>query len=297
MELIWNAVNFSRQAKERLGFVDADLSFARMESALHVATSEIADIISEEKYEEIRTAESETEFSRLVQHAILLRALIIYVPTSDLAFTNRGRKLRTDDHDGTPWQWMLDANSAALDDLYYLHLNGLLKHMFSHGIPVNVEKFNHKELLVASLNDFEKHFNIRGSYWLYLNLLPALQECEELELLPRIQSVTEPDFLGMKNIAQKICVYYAMDWGLRRLNVQLFPKNVFQETVHTGGKTLQPVDKLQHLETAMVFEKDWKRYLIALERMVRQAQQYTDPYPGHIVIDSGIRGCDNFIDT
>lgn len=302
MDLIWNKDNFSADFKKHLGFVDADIPFVRLESALRASTSEIADLIGSATYATIKTETTETEFSKLVKYAILLRALIIYTPTADVAFTARGRKLRTDAQDGTPWQWMLDANIHALDNLYYRHLDLLLKHMFTNGLTVNIAKYNHKDLMVNSLDLFEKHFNIGGSYYLYLKLLPALQECEDLELLPRIGPLPEPDFtIAMKNIAQKACVYYAMQWGIRRLNIQLFPEGVLQESRGTGtgtvGRNMKPSAKLEYLETAMLFRDDAQKYLQVLEGLIRQATATSQPYPNKIIIDSGIWDDDGFIDT
>lgn len=302
MDLIWDKTSFSADFKKNIGFVDADIPFVRLESALRAATSEISDLISKEQYDLIKAKTEETEFSKLVKYAILLRALIIYTPTADVAFTARGRKVRTDEHDGTPWQWMLDANIQALDNLYYRHLDLLLKHMFTNGLTVNIAKYNHKDLMVNSLDLFEKHFNIGGSYYLYLKLIPALQECEDLELLPRIGPLPEPDFTpAMKNIAEKACVYYAMQWGIRRLNIQLFPEGVLQESRGTGtgtvGRNMKPSPKLEYLETAMLFRDDALKYLQALEGLIRQATATSQPYPNKIIIDSGIYDADGFIDT
>ncbi|MEC5157056.1 hypothetical protein [Chryseobacterium sp. MP_3.2] len=304
MDLIWSKADFSAEFKKYIGFVDSDIPFIRMESALRASTSEITDLIGLPQYEIVKAApvDPETTFPKLVKYAILLRALIIYTPTADIAFTARGRKTRNDEHDGTPWQWMLDANIQALDNLYYRHLDLLLKHMFTNSIPVNVKKYDHKELFVSSLDMFERHFNINGSYYLYLKLLPALQECEDLELLPRIGPLPLNQFSpAMKNIAEKCCVFYALDWGMRRLNIQLFPEGVLQTSLGTVngsvGKNYKPSDKLQYLETAMTFKNDCQKYLGALEGMIRKATNVKQLYPNQVVLDSGIYGDDGFIDT
>lgn len=298
MDLIWDKSTFSAEFKKHIGFVDADIPFVRLESALRSSTSEMVDLIGSGNYASVAESEEDTEFVKLVKYAILLKALIIYTPTADIAFTSRGRKLRTDDHDGTPWQWMLDANDRALNNLYYRHLDLLLKYMFKNNLAVNVDKYNHKDLMVSSLDVFEKHFNIGGSFYLYLKLLPALLECEELELMPRIGSVAVSSFdTRMKTLAEKACVFYALDWGMRRLNVELFPDGVFQTTWNTGGKTQKPSDKLQYLETAMLFKNDSLKYLQQLETEVRKLNVITDPYADRIIINSGIYGGDGFIDT
>ena len=298
MDLIWDKNNFSADFKHYIGIVDADIKFNRMESSLIPASSEIYDLIGDTNYSNVLTDADEAPFTKLVKRAILIRALIIYLPTADIAITNNGRKNRVDEHEGTPWEWMLDKNETALTNFYYMHLDLLLKHMFRNNIPVNTEKYDFKNLLVNSLDLFEKHFNINGSHFLFLKLIPALLECEELELSPRLGGITSDAFsTAMKNTAEKACVYYALDWGLRRLNVQLFPDGVFQQTINTGGKMKKAGAGLQYLETAMLFKADCQKYLISLEQMVSKAQNAVLPHHDRIVIDSGICFNDGFIDT
>lgn len=298
MELLWSESDFSKSIKDSLGYVDADLSFRRMHSALRAATSEMVDLIGEAAYQDV-VDKKDGEVRTAVEYCILLKAVIIYAPTSDIAITNNGRRLRVDNHEQLPYQIRLDSHDDEQEKLYYTHLNLLLVLLHKKGIAINFEKYKFSDLLVNSLQKFEQHFNINGSFLLFLKLLPALRECEELELVPRIGEVPETLFtLNMRNIAEKVCVYYALAWGLRRLNTQLFPDGVFQFVKNTGGNTRKPNDKLQYLETAMVFDSDFRKYILSLEGLAAKATAVKpDIFADRIIIDSGIYSGDNFIDT
>ncbi len=323
MELIVKSEGFSKEFKERLGFVDADISFKRLKPSLEIATDEIIDIISSETYsqvldfifppdipeeeipeeeipaEEIIEEESENQegediseeeteipvyaqfseltekqksnFLDLLTYAIYLKAFVLYVPTGDLASGNNGRTMRRDDHTVAAFQWQIDKHDESLEQLFYRHLDRLLRFMFENNLQVNQKKYDHKNLIVNSIDIFETHFEINGSRLLYLKLLPAIREAERLQILPRtgkdylVQIKEEPDS-ALAFLAQKCVVSYAMVWGINRLNLQLFPKGVLQnDSKSDNKKTSDPVQK-QGL--ALTFKNDLERDLLQLEKEI-----------------------------
>ena len=94
MDLIWDKTSFSADFKKHIGFVDADIPFVRLESALRAATSEISDLISKEQYDLIKSEIEETEFSKLVKYAILLRALMLCRVTKIIIFESNSQQFR-----------------------------------------------------------------------------------------------------------------------------------------------------------------------------------------------------------
>ena len=305
MELLFNESDFSPAIKRHLGFVDGDIKFKRMKSDVTAATYEMIDLLGATTYAEVLALADDTEFRNLVEYAVLLKAYINYAPTSDLAHTNNGRLMRRDEHTVSAFQWQIDANDEALEQKYYRHLDSLLKYMALNGKTINQKKYDHANLLVPSLDVFEGQFNINNSYLLYLKLLPALQECEEMELLGRmgtekfeaLKTIT-PDAM-LLSLSQKICVNYAMVWGIKRLNAQLFPKGVLMySSTSSSGKNVKPSDKLQYLEAAQVFEADYRKYLLRLEAYVSKLNSEPITNPGHIEMpDFGFCRGDKFIDT
>jgi hypothetical protein len=48
-------------------------------------------------------------------------------PSNDVAHTNNGRKMRQDEGEKLPFQWMLDNDNASLEKRYYRALDDLIK--------------------------------------------------------------------------------------------------------------------------------------------------------------------------
>lgn len=298
MELMWNDSDFSGSLKSRLGVVDADIAFVRLKPFVRQASEEVVEIVGQAAYDVLCNRIADNSLRQQLQQVILLNALLQYLKVSDISITNNGRKRRADEHEGTLWEWEVDKSNREWQALYYRQLDVLLRAIVREGFALNMAPFNHQNFIVPTLSDFERHFSLNGSYHLFLKLLPALAECEDFELSPRIGSVPANLFTPeMKLLAQKACVFYALDWGLRRLNIQLFPEGVFQTAINTGGTKKSSPDKLQYLETAMLFKKDSLRYLQQLELRVQQLSQMDDPFRDRVVIDPGIRSWDDFIDT
>lgn len=323
MELIVKKEDFSADFKDKIAFVDKDLSFNRLKPSLEIATDEIIDIITKETYSQVlhkvfppeievpeenenqepsepatpgnensESMDEETEvpavysqfnelsendqndYVELVKYAIYLKAFILYVPTGDLAVSNNGRTIRRDDKTVSAFQWQIEKHDESLEQLYYRHLDRLLRFMFENNFQINQKKYDHRSLIVNSIDVFETHFEINGSRLLYLKLLPALREAEKLQVVPR----TGKDYLDrikgepdseLAFLVQKCIVSYAMVWGINRLNLQLFPKGVLQnESKGSEGYSKKTSDPVQKQGLAMTFQNDLNRDLFQLEKEI-----------------------------
>ena len=310
MKLLFNPNTFSSKFKDLLGFVDADIAFRRVKSALNAATDDIIDIIGETVYDSLFTGDeintANAELLELVQYAIALKAYIIYAPTADVAVTNQGRSIRKDDGHVSLFKHQVDTHNDGLSQLYYRHLDRLLKYMAKNNLPINQKKFSHENLFIPSLSVFEDLFNINNSFLLYLNLLPGLRECERDEIIPRIGKPlfdTKNDWMETKNtlfeLIQKACVFYALSWGIKRLNAQLFPSGILStsDSGNKGGDGFHrnPASDNARTELSQTFMSDAKAALQKIEQELSRLEN-----AGSVKVnlsDFGFDECDKFIDT
>lgn len=295
MTPLFSKENFSAELKDLLGFVDADIKFNRLKPSIDVATEEIIDLIGYESYE---SSFSNKELGQLIKYAVALNAYIIYAPTADLSVTNNGRLMRRDDHQVAAFEWQIDANNDALIKLYYKHLDRLLKYMVQNDMKINLEKYNHSELIVPNLATFETFFHINGSHLLYLKLLPAIREFEKNEMMPRLGKdlFSDRQKLAVEGILywlQSACVSYAMAWGLRRVNIKIFPS----EVVQNASKNKSQKQGLEHLETAIVFEKDVERMLLKIEQSISKMKKSSSETSNEadLSVDIGFDAQDGFV--
>ena len=303
MELIIKKEGFSEDFKDKLGFVDSDIAFNRIKPSLEIATDEIIDIITKENYNQVisklfppevvpeteitenqdlepenpkpdfnsLSEDLQIDFVDLIKYAIYLKAFILYVPTGDLSVGNNGRTMRRDDHTVAAFQWQIDKHDESLEQLYYRHLDRLLRFMFENDLEVNQKKYDYKYLLVNSIDVFETHFDINGSRLLYLKLLPAMREAERLMILSRtgeeiFNQIKENPDSDLAFLVKKCLVNSAMIWGIYRLNLQLFPKGLLQQEKDYSNK--KQADPVQRQGLALVFERDLDKNLEELEKQI-----------------------------
>lgn len=273
MKLLFKEEGFSPDIKKIIGIVDADLPWVKMRASLEIATDEIVDIIGIENYSSItvdNVPEDKKRFYELVRFAVAFKSYIIYAPTADVAMTNKGRTMRRDEYEVGAFEWQIANHDESLERFYYKHMNLLLKYMVKNNLIIELEKFKHSDLIVSGLSDFERHYGISDSYFLYLNLVPGIREFEELELYPRVgielyeNRVELKDKKLLYNYSQKAAVYYAIEWGLRHLDFQMFPKSIVRNTESSkNSKTAK--NTFMPAELALVFEKDCERYMKKIE--------------------------------
>lgn len=306
MKLLFKPETFSSKFKDLLGFVDADISFRRIKSSVQAATDDIVDIIGETVYSSLFTGEeisaANPELLELVQYAVALKAYIIYAPTADVAVTNTGRFIRKDDGHVSLFKHQIDSHNDGLSQLYYRHLDRLLKFMAKANLPINQKKYSHENLFVPSLSVFEDFFNINNSFLLYLNLLPGLRECEKDEVLPRIGVIlfeSKNDWVETDTVLfeliQKACVFYALAWGIKRLNAQLFPTGVLSiSDSGTEGSLKKSASDNARTELAQTFMNDFHSAIRKIEQDIQRKN-----YAGSVKVnltDFGFDECDKFID-
>lgn len=220
------------------------------------------------------TEKKQDAFISLLKYAIFLKACILYLPTGDLSVSNNGRIMRRDEHTVAAFQWQIEKHDGAIEQLYYRHLDRLLRFMFENNLKVSQKKYDHKNLIVNSIDVFETHFDINGSRLLYLKLLPGIKEAEKLQIIPRTGKdyynniKSDPDS-DLAFLAQKCIVSSAMAWGINRLNLQLFPKGILQnESKGSEGNSKKVADPVQKEGLAITFENDLNRDLLELEKTI-----------------------------
>lgn len=299
MELIVNDVEFSEDFKKALGFPDADISFERLNPTLEIATDEIVDIITEDNYSRLvefvnnnpvtpQTPDADftnfsdldddkkAEFLKLVKYVMLCKAFNMYVGLGDLTVSNNGRTMRRDDHNVAAFNWQIEKHDAELEQLYFRHLDRMLRFMMKHNLKINQNKYKFKDLIINGLSQFEQFLDIKGSYALFIRLIPALREAEKLIILPRLGATLYEEVKADKTtdlafLVQKAIVYHSIIWGLQKLEMQVFPKGMMSyNAVYNIINSRNTIEtRVMRQSLSLDFEKDLERDLKTLEKLVK----------------------------
>lgn len=276
MDLLFKPTGFSKDLKELLGFVDADMNFNSLHSDLRSATKEIIKIIGKPLYETVVTAYKTdpipADKADLIYHTrypIAMNAYRLAAPTSDLRHTNNGRLMRVDDNEKSPFEWMIRKDDQNQERKYYRAIDELLNYLEEENVSGWKSSDAYKKLktyFVNSTEDFDEYFPI-NSRLLMLKLMPGIRKAER-DYVRRIVGKTKFDELKaaqqsttgipeadepLVELIKEACVYYSLAWAMRRLTVQLFPEGVLQQYV--SNKMLNSKKPQEQMESQAAFQE------------------------------------------
>jgi len=291
------------ELKNLLGFIDADLKFKNMLPDIITATNEVIDLIGLEVYKKAveafaeGTIASEDEaFVFAVRYPIAINAYRLFSPSNDLAHTNNGRKMRQDDGEKLPFEWMLDRDNAALEKRYYRALDDLIKFLDRskvqdeltttlYTIWTNSDAFKATHnLFIRTVSDFDRFFPI-NSRLLLIKLAPGISDCEQYEILPRVgkekintlksalksgTAITDATDLELILLIQRASVAYSLAWSMPRLSVQLYPEGVLQHVTSDKATTrgAKPTMKNETQEARQAFMADAQKVFTEIEKLL-----------------------------
>lgn len=301
MKLLFKTdVEESEELKELLGFIDVDLKIKNLQPDLITATNDVIDLIGIEIYNKAvelyneGTIEAENQpFIYSVRYPIAINAYRLLAPSSDLAHTNNGRKMRTDNNEKLPFEWMIDRDNEALERRYYRALDDLIKFLDNQpdasslkGLWIQSEAFKAShELFVRTVSEFDRFFTIK-SRLLLIKLSPGLEDCEQYDIRPIIgvqkfkefkdkmksseQFDDEKDILLLKLI-RKATVLSAMAWSMTRLSIQLLPEGILQHYTsdRVTSQAKKPAVKSEPIAAQQSFEADKAKVLKEIEDLLK----------------------------
>src|SRR5690606_4194239 len=108
--------------------------FDALKPFIEMATDELVKVVSADVYNSIQetyvnesSGSSEVELIKKTQRAIAFGALLAFAPLKDLAFTNQGRAMRSDDHLKSAFEWQINRHNESMEAIYYRSLDSLIE--------------------------------------------------------------------------------------------------------------------------------------------------------------------------
>jgi hypothetical protein len=287
-----------KEIKEVLPVIDADLKFAKIKPDIITATNEMIRLLGKEFYDTICEAynNGENENEHLiycVRYPILIKAYSLFAPNNDIAHTPNGRKMRNDEDEKLPFQWMLDSDNEAWQKRYYRALDDMLQYLDENEEWRTSEAYkNANALFIRTTDEFDRYFTIESRYIL-IKLMPGIRQCEQREIRSRIgktrfdalKIATEPlsdaDEILLELI-REACVFYAMAWAMTRLNISIFPEGVLQAYTSDRDTTKikRPAQKLEATAAEKAFRSDAEEVFLRIEDFIKPAPP--EPMPGTV---------------
>jgi hypothetical protein len=180
-----------------------------------------------------------------LQYAIAIRAMSQHVLKTDLAKTTNGRKMRADDQEKTPWDWMLDRDNEQMQRDYYKAVAVVIELIEFYEVWLDSEKrATLHSSIMTSLDDIKTHYH-QATQFLFYQLVPGFKLIQEREIATRVDAATmtqllgipDPKFGRLKMISKQVCCLGAMIWGLKSLRISIFPEGVMQSFTSDRNST------------------------------------------------------------
>ena len=237
----------TKDLKDHLGFIDANIKFDNFKADLITATREVSETISKEVYNFVFTqfqaniTNTSPNFDLLMatQNAIASRAYQYYAKKGDVSHTGDGRKMRNEEHQKNAFEWMIKDNDNALEQSYYRALNDLLLLLDEMQLSqwINSEEYiNRNKVFVNKLKHFESYYPIK-SLLIYQMILPGLIQCETKYIIPRItkakydqlKNAPTQDDVFLIELIKEATIFFALAEKIHTLSINILPDGVLQE--------------------------------------------------------------------
>lgn len=125
------------------------------------------------------------EFLDAVRLPVAFLAIMRYSALSSVSHESTGRKVKMDDNEKMPFEWMIDRDDRAMLERYYRALDALYSYLESNAVPewaASSAKKAVRHSVVKSIEEFESVYPIDGSYYVYYMLQNLVIEVQDNEL-------------------------------------------------------------------------------------------------------------------
>ena len=230
------------------GIYYASNDFSAIESEIHFATREVAALVGDavvskaenrylsDDYSDESTAADDV-LVRRVQLPIACLAIARHAGQTLVSHEDSGRKVKKDDNETLPWEWIIDRDDRALREKYCRALDTLYAYLEAG----NLEEWSDSparhlraESIVKTLAAFEAIYPIEHSYYTYYLLLPLIVESQQLIVQPAMgdkwasitgANVAEAD-LHLLRLASRVAVLQAVATAVERWSLEVFPLSI-----------------------------------------------------------------------
>ena len=240
----------------------ASNKYENISAEIDFATNEVVGIVGKEIVERAGTEYQEGTDSALValvQMPIACLAIYRHFQQMGVSHEDAGRKLKIDENEKIPFEWMLDRDDRAMRERYYRSLDALYSYLEQEDIAEWQQSPVRKLLsgsIVRGLSSFEQVYPIEAQNARLRKMLG--------EKWDRISSadVAEEDRLLLQ-YAQRVVILYAVITAVERWSIEVFPLSIARRfsPSYQGNRASQ---------SASMQEIEW--YLAKLRGQVADAE-------------------------
>lgn len=233
-------LNGSLELYEISGTFQASSDFHGIESEIESATAEVAAIVgeaviaaAEAAYQAVSPSAEEKALADAVRKPVAFLAISMHARLNALSHGETGRKLKVDENEKIPFEWMVDRDDREMRERYYRALDALFRYLETTSIEAWKTSANRIRLqgsAVKSMGALEDVYPVEHSYYMFYRLLPLMLEFQEGRLRKLIGDermdalVSGSEMAAPWQDAARLCIIlHAIATAVRRWSVETFP--------------------------------------------------------------------------
>lgn len=233
--------NGSEEIYDLTGTFHASTDFKSIQEDVTAAEMEVGDLVGEAVMDAAQKDYDENKDSELLQavrRPIAVLAVAYFARKTGLSVGETGRKLKVDENEKVPFEWMIDRDNLEMKERYYRAIDLLFRFLEKHASDLQA-KPRHELTTVRTIQDFEDVYPIHGSRYTLHKMYPLLQEAEAMLLSKISQDLTSDQ---MKRAARRYVVLQALIIALKRWSLSVFPLEIARQfsPSHEGNRETQP---------------------------------------------------------
>lgn len=232
--------NGSQELNELTGQWYASTPFSLISTEISFATQELGTIVGDEVVKAAEDAYidgTDADFVDAVRLPVAFRSIARYAQLSSVSHEGTGRKVKMDDNEKMPFEWMIDRDDRAMLDRYYRALDALYRYLEKNEVE-SWMKSSARELqekcIVRNISEFERLYPIDGSCYAFHLFIPLVVEAQEAVVEPfvgdeawkRIMAASTDTDRRLRSRAALLAVLTALMNAARRWSLDILPLSV-----------------------------------------------------------------------
>jgi hypothetical protein len=235
--------NGSEELNSLTGQWFASTPFYLIRTEIDFAAQELGSVVGSEVVEaaeEAYLAGTDPDFVDAVRLPVAFRAIARYAQLSGVSHEGTGRKVKMDDNEKMPFEWMIDRDDRAMLDRYYRALDALYRYLEKNEVASWMSSPMRAltgRCIVRNLNEFERFYPVDGSQYAWHLFVPLVVDAQEnvvgpfvgAEIWERILSADGSDdvtALRLRSRAALLAVLIALVTAARRWSLDILPLSV-----------------------------------------------------------------------
>lgn len=301
--MLFNLIrNGSVELQDLTGIFSAANDFESISGEIESATATVTGLVGEAVItaaEESYQSGNDNDFVRAVRRPIAILAVAAYSAQTLVSHDDTGRKIKADDNEKVPFQWMIDRDDQAQRDKFYKAMDALYRYLEANEVPGWMDSEQRAELgemIISDIAQVDTVFPIDRSFYVYFKLLPLFKEAQPV-LIRKVGAEQWAALLDGKNLTveQKLLRGYcrrhivlkAIQTAVKRWSLSVFPLEIarrfapsYQGNKESRVATLEEIDRfLSNIESE----------LKEIDCIIAELISGSNPYSGISLVPDGDR--------